>query len=250
MQKTILLVEDDAIVRDVMKSAFERDYIVLEASGCSEAAVLLKNHVDIALIDYMLQDGNGCDLLRTAREIKPELPIIIMTAYRSEDIAIKALRAGATDYVKKPVILAHLRKKVSDILEGKGSETSDNTLANREEFILDGIAAFIEENYSDDLTRDKLSEKACMNKYRLSKAFNERFGQNIKSYINNNRVKKAAELLQNHDLGIGDIAETVGFGCTEHFIRIFKDVYGVSPREYRLRRNNISKSYDNLWDPE
>lgn len=140
-KKTVLLVEDDALVRDMLRSAFEMEYNVLEASGCSEAAGLLQNPIDIALIDYMLPDGDGFDVLKSVREVKPNLPIIMMTAYSTEGIVIRALRAGAAEYIKKPLVLAHLRRKVSDILGGKkGEELTERSVTN-EEFLLDSIAA-------------------------------------------------------------------------------------------------------------
>jgi len=249
-KKTILLVEDDALVKDVLRSAFEREYSVLEASGCSEAAELLRNPIDIAIIDYMLPDGDGFDVLKAIREVKPELPIIVMTAYSTEGVVIRALRAGVTEYVKKPLILASLRKKVSDILVGKrGEELNEYLIENnsREEFLLDGIAAFIENNYADDLTRDDLAERVGMNKYKFSKLFNDRFGETVKSYINKIRVKKAAELLGKHGLNIREIAFSVGFGSIEHFDRIFKEIHGISPKEYRMHQSKPSKQGSHLW---
>lgn len=249
-RKTILLVEDDAVIRDIIKSAFEREYDVLEASGCSEAYELSGNSIDIALIDYMLPDGDGFDVLKKIRYMKPKLPVIILTAYGSEDVVVKALRVGATDYIKKPLVLASLRSKVAYILAGrKGEELIGNSEnINKEEFLLDGVAIYIDNNYSDELTRDMLAERICMNKYKFSKIFNERFGQSIKSYINNIRVKKATELLKNNgDLRIADIAVKVGYKNIMHFERVFKEIYGVSPKEYRSNPPDASPQCGYLW---
>jgi YesN/AraC family two-component response regulator len=249
-RKTILLVENDAVIRDIIKSAFEREYNVIETPGCSEAIKVLGNPIDIALIDYMLPDGDGFDVLRTIRDMKSNLPVIILTAYGSEDVVVKALRAGATDYIKKPLVLASLRIKVADILAGKrGVELSGNSEnINNEEFLLDGVAIYIENNYSDELTRDMLSERICMNKYKFSKIFNDRFGQSIKSYINNIRIKKAAELLKNNGhLRIAEIAVTVGYKNIMHFERVFKEIYGVSPKEYRSRSAYATPQCGHLW---
>ena len=122
-------------------------------------------------------------------------------------------------------------------------------MISREEFILDGIATFIENNYSDNVTRDRLAKRACMNKCKFSKVFNKRFGRNIKDYLNNIRMKKAAELLDNRDLRITDIALSVGFGSIEHFTRVFKKTYNLSPREYRKNPIKLSTQYS-LWNPD
>jgi YesN/AraC family two-component response regulator len=249
-KKTVLLVEDDSIIREIVRSAFEREYNILEASACSAAMKLLKDPIDIAVIDYMLPDGDGFDVLEAIRKVKPELPVIMMTAYSSEDVAIRALRAGATDYVKKPLVLTYLRRKVGDILAGAEGGDPAGTCLTREQFLLDGVAAFIDNNFSADLTREMLAEKVCMNKSKFSKAFNERFGKSLRSYLNDIRMKKAADLLRNRDLSIGEIAFSVGFGSVEHFIRVFKETYGMSPREYRTSPDNASSQGNHLWHLE
>lgn len=74
-----------------------------------------------------------------------------------------------------------------------------------------------------------------MNRYKFSKIFNERFGQNIPSYLNNIRTEKSAELLRNPDLNIIEIAYSVGYRNVDHFNRVFRGKYGMSPKEYRKR---------------
>jgi DNA-binding response OmpR family regulator len=105
-------VDDDALVRDVIKGALERQYNILEASRYSEARVLVREAFDLALVDYILPDRDGFGVVKIVRERKPSLPVIIMTAYSSEDLVIRALRAGITDYVKKPLVLKYLLKKI------------------------------------------------------------------------------------------------------------------------------------------
>lgn len=249
-KKIVLLIEDDAMVRDIIRSAFEREYTVLEASGCAEATRLLGNTYDIAIIDYMLPDGDGISVLKAIRQVKLMLPVIIMTAYSSEDVVIKALQAAATDYIKKPLVLSSLRKKVANLLERKKGEAFTEGAISREEFLLDSIEAFFKDNYADDLTRDDLAKKVGMNKYKFSRVFNERYGQSIKSYLNSIRVKKAAELLRNHDLHIGDIASSVGFRNSEHFDRVFKEEYGISPKEYRIDPARTVRQCTPLWGSE
>ncbi|GAB4416839.1 MAG: hypothetical protein OHK0032_12870 [Thermodesulfovibrionales bacterium] len=238
-KKSILIVEDDGVMRELIKSYLEREYNIFEASRYSEAINQPIELIDLALIDYVLPERrNGFEVLRAVREVKPSLQAIIMTAYSNEDLAIKAMRAKATDYIKKPPGLAHLKRKLSEILEGNGGNEHPETIQSREEFIMEGIAAYIEDNYMEDLTLERLAGMACMNIYKFSKIFNERTGQSLPSYLNRIRIKKAAELLMNHDLSITEIALEVGYKSVEHFIRLFREVYGVSPRGYRKRERS------------
>lgn len=243
-RKSILLVEDDANVRNIIKFALERNYRVLEASGYLEAIDHLSKPVDLALIDYVLPGRDGFELLKAIREIKPTLPAIIMTAYSNETVAIEALRAGATDYIKKPLSLRYLMIRVSEILgeeiDVRHTEEDNGPpegVENKDEFIMDGIAAYIEEKYMEVLTLDKLAVMAGMNKFRLCRAFKERFGQTFKSYLNSVRIKNAKELLKSPDLSISEIAYIAGYGSIVHFERIFKKRCGMSPKEYRRRHN-------------
>lgn len=92
---------------------------------------------------------------------------------------------------------------------------------------------YIENNYMKDINRDKLAKMVSIDRYNLSRAFNERIGQSLSSYLNNIRIRKAAELLKNPDLSITEIAYFIGFKSIEHFSRKFKHCYGVSPKGFR-----------------
>ncbi|HXX81839.1 MAG TPA: response regulator [Thermodesulfovibrionales bacterium] len=234
MRKSILLVEDEAVVREMIRGALEREYDVLEASKYSEAIDHLKDRIDLALIDYALPDRDGFEVLRAIREVKPELPAIMMTAYSSENIVIKALRVGATDYIRKPLSFAYLMKRLSQILGGDLDARLNEDAQTREEFIMEGVAAYIEDKSREELTLDQLAAMVCMNKFKFCRAFKRKFGQSFVSYLSSIRVKKAAKLLREHrDLNITEVALAVGYGNVGHFGRVFRTVYGVSPTEYR-----------------
>jgi YesN/AraC family two-component response regulator len=158
-------------------------------------------------------------------------------------VAIKAFRLGVTDYIRKPLSFAYLWAKLSEILEGKENKELSESVESREVFIMDSTAAFIEENYKEDLTRDELAQRARMERYRFSRAFNKHFGKNVKSYVNTVRVNKAAEILsKNTDLSITDVAISVGYSGIAHFEKVFKKVYGISPNEYRKNQPRASSS--------
>ncbi len=236
-KKTILLVEDDDIVRDMIKGALERRYNVLETSNCSEALVNLRHTFDLALIDYYLPDGDGFDVLKRIREMRPALPVIFMTAYSTENLAIKALKKGVTDYIRKPLSFVYLLGKLSEILDGKSNREHPDSVENHEVFAMDCAKAFIDENFKEDLTRDKLAQKVHMERYRFSRTFNKYFGRSFKSHLNSVRIAKAAEILSaNPELSVADIATSVGYSGISYFERVFKEFYGMSPSEYRKRR--------------
>jgi two-component system response regulator AtoC len=127
-KKTILLVDDDSILRNIIKEVLLRNYDVLEASSCSEAQEQLSRHFDLALVDYALPDCDGFEVLKMIRSAKSTIPLILMTGYSTEDLAIKALRAGITDFIKKPIRYPYLLSKLSEVLGGEEREKPYETV--------------------------------------------------------------------------------------------------------------------------
>ena len=238
-KKAILLVEDDCVIRDLIRGALEQQYNVLEASTYSEAIMQMGKPIHLALIDYNLPDADGFDVLKAIREVKPEVPAILMTAYSTDNLVIKALRAGVTDFIRKPLSFAYLRGKLSELLGGKENQDNPDQVRSSEVFVMDCIAAFIEENFDKDLCRNELAEKAHMERYKFSRVFNAHFGKSFKSYLNSIRVNKAAELLRkNNNLNVTDIAISVGYNGVSHFEKVFRETYGLSPTRYRKNQTS------------
>lgn len=236
MKKTILLVEDNKELMEMIKGALQREFNVLEASTCSESQRHLSNHIDLALIDYLLPDGDGFEVLDALRRSKPALPAIMMTGYSQKDLVIRALRAGVTDYIEKPVCLKYLREKLSAILDGDGANRADEHLRvveNREESIMVSIASFIRENYMQELSLEKMLKLAGMNRTRFCATFKQRTGRTFVSYLNQVRIENASELLKNSDLNVTGTAHKVGYKNVIHFERVFRKMKGTSPRRYR-----------------
>lgn len=234
-RKVVLLVEDDAVLRSLLKETFIDEFEVLEASDYSGAVNQAIKHIDLALIDYSLPGKNGFEVLKMLREGKPSLPAILMTAYSTENLAIKAVKAGITDYVKKPFYFLQIKIRAMEILGAKKSVGYSQKAANRDEAIIDYIVTYLNDNYREDFTRDKLARMVAMDRFTLSNIFNAKIGRSIPSYVNGVRIEKAAELLLNPDLKIIEIAHLVGFKNVEHFNRLFKKTYNISPGEFRNR---------------
>jgi DNA-binding NtrC family response regulator len=106
----ILLVEDKDSLRAMLRHALEaQGHTVIEARDQPEAeAALQSSRPAIVLSDLRLPDGDGFGVLRAAKEVEPELPVIVMTAYGSIQDAVAAMKEGALDFLAKPVDPDHL----------------------------------------------------------------------------------------------------------------------------------------------
>jgi two-component system response regulator PilR (NtrC family) len=116
---TVLVLDDEADLRTLYQTALQRaGYTVVGADSVAQAISCLQTHPDIACVvtDYRLPDATGIDLAQHIAQVHTGLPVAIMTAYGSPDHAVQALKAGAFDYLSKPVSIADLRGTVAQML--------------------------------------------------------------------------------------------------------------------------------------
>ncbi|NOR20729.1 MAG: response regulator, partial [Xanthomonadales bacterium] len=108
---TALIVDDEPDIRELLELTLGRmDIDTRSASDLSQAHALLETeHFDVCLTDMRLPDGSGIDLVRHIQQQHTDLPVAVITAYGSMDSAVEALKAGAFDFVSKPVELNALR---------------------------------------------------------------------------------------------------------------------------------------------
>lgn len=99
--------------------------------------------------------------------------------------------------------------------------------------IVNHAIAYIEANYSNNLTLDRLSKEVGLSKSYLSTMFKKETGKNIVEFINDIRIKKAKQLFHQSDLRVFEIAEKVGYKDPKYFSRQFKRIAGVSPNDYK-----------------
>jgi two-component system, NtrC family, response regulator PilR len=116
---TVLVVDDEPDLRSLYQTTLERTgYHVLSASSVGDALACLRDAsgIDCVITDYRLPDGTGIDIAQHVQGNYPGLPLCMMTAYGSPDHAVQALKAGAFDYLSKPVSINDLRAAVAQML--------------------------------------------------------------------------------------------------------------------------------------
>jgi len=118
-QPEILLIEDDTDLAAVIRDALEGNgyKVTLADDGKEGFSLARKNSYDALLTDFQMPGQDGLDIVRKLHEEKPHLPVILMTAHHSTDIAIQATRQGAWDYLMKPFPLATMLKLIERAVE-------------------------------------------------------------------------------------------------------------------------------------
>lgn len=116
--KRALIVDDEPDIRELLEITLGRMSIDTAAAAdlAAARALLERDEFDLCLTDMHLPDGNGLELVEYIAQLKPDLPVAVITAFGSMDTAISALKAGAFDFVQKPVDLEQLRSLVDTAL--------------------------------------------------------------------------------------------------------------------------------------
>jgi len=131
MAITVLLVEDETAVRDMLRFALAgKDYELIEAASARQGFELLAERIpDMVLLDWMLPDSSGIEFARRMRREPPwqQIPIIMLTARAAEDDKVRGLDSGADDYVTKPFSVRELQARMQALLR-RSSIPSEQTL--------------------------------------------------------------------------------------------------------------------------
>jgi len=128
MDKPVVLVVDDEInARHMLIDLFEVrfDCKFREASDGDEAVKFVQtNHCDIMLLDIKMPKKSGIEVIKEAKALDPKIDIIVVSAWVSDEVAVEAMKLGATDYAVKPIDMQGIVLKFSNILEKRGQKIS------------------------------------------------------------------------------------------------------------------------------
>lgn len=122
-----LVIDDEPAIRELLEITLDRMEVDVRTGGSlTEARHLLGNHrFDLCLTDMRLPDGDGLDLVEHIQTNFPTLPVAVITAHGNMELAVRALKGGAFDFVSKPVDLQVLRSLVNTALKLRGPERGE-----------------------------------------------------------------------------------------------------------------------------
>ncbi len=157
-QRTIMTIEDDAAIRRGIVDCLEfAGYNVIEAARGDEGMkAAVQRSFDLLLLDLVLPGASGLEVLKAVREVKPTLPVIILSARGEENDRVDGLQLGADDYVVKPFSVKELLARVEAVLRRTPQRPSDLTTID----LPGGRADFDRREVQlNDGTRNELSER-------------------------------------------------------------------------------------------
>jgi DNA-binding NtrC family response regulator len=130
----VLIAEDEPGIRLGIKDFLEaKGYEVEEAETCEALEALFRaSRPDLAILDYLLTDGNTLDLLPRLRAIDPLTPILFLTGHGTIDLAVRAVKQGADQFFTKPVELPTLLVVLERLLDSERSRKKDLAVRSRQ----------------------------------------------------------------------------------------------------------------------
>jgi len=136
-QQRVLLLEDESGIRETVKDFLEgRSYEVAACENCQQAKeAFWRGRPDAAICDYSLPDGNGLEILTFIKNTDAMIPVILLTAHGTIELAVEALKLGAENFLTKPVELGALHVVLERALEnrrGKQKVAANNLRSGRE----------------------------------------------------------------------------------------------------------------------
>lgn len=241
MSYTILLVDDEQDFRSEFKDCFE-EYRIIEAGTAQQAMSLLEqpNEIALAILDVMLPDLRGTQLLRKIKQINPDLKVIILTGYSSKEIAISALKGHADDYLEKPVDIPKAKELIAYLLEKQriGIDIDAGDLDSK----IEKVKHFLEINCLKKVSLKDAADRVCMSPKYLSRIFKQKTGMNFTEYKLQAKVEKAKELLLDTGYNIDQISYDLGYENPESFFRFFKKFTGLAPTEFRKQHTTDTQA--------
>ncbi|HNQ78054.1 MAG TPA: response regulator [Acidobacteriota bacterium] len=182
LRDTILVIDDDEKNRKLLKMRLQsEDYIVKEAADGLEGLKAIDEQVpELIVCDVKMPGMSGLDLVKEIREKEIDIPIIVMTAYGSESIAVDAFKRGADDYFIKPFDTQNATKRVSHLIEKYALKKSNERLVER----LKEISIELIERLNTMETQNRRLEEAYIRHKELSD-FNQEFIRSEATRIQN-----------------------------------------------------------------
>ncbi|MDF1565450.1 MAG: sigma-54 dependent transcriptional regulator [Deltaproteobacteria bacterium] len=139
MASKILLLEDERVVRLALRKGLEAGghEVHEEESVAGAIAALQDRSVDLAVIDYRLPDGTAIDVLERIEKEGLSLPVVVLTAHGSIELAVETIQKGASQFLTKPVELSALRVLVDRLLESAQRQRRDEASSRTSRTTLD-----------------------------------------------------------------------------------------------------------------
>ncbi len=262
MESSVLLWVDkrtsksEFILSNFLKKQFKLHHV---QNNDEITRAIQKTPPSIIFFDYDYPHKAGLDALRSTKQDFPSIPIIMLTEFHSEALAVWAFRARVLDYIVKPVKEGDLASSIDKFTRQHAGKKNDskpryiytkwNPLPTEARVIVVEnrkttfpATSHIATHMHERISLDTVSRLCNLSPYEFSRAFKRENGMNFQTYLIKKRIEKATVLLRHPGYNITDVALSVGFNSSSYFTQMFRRHMKITPKEYKKssrKKNNI-----------
>lgn len=233
MAEKLLVVDDDDAFREEFKESLD-EYDVIDVPNGEEALKVLRrpNEIDLVTLDVKMPGLNGIKVLKEIKRLSPDVGIIMITGFASKDVTLEALRGHADDFIEKPVDIEKTKEVIERVIESKkGSDLNGVEIQDK----IERVKRFTERNINKSVRLKDAAKAVCLSPKYLSRVFQQSTGMGFSAYRITLTIEKAKVQLRDTALNVNQIAYCLGYQNAESFIRVFKNMTGYTPTEFRSR---------------
>ena len=251
-RRTILVVDDNADMRQFLAGIFGHEYRVETAGDGVEAQQIIRTkHIDLVITDLMMPNMDGLELTQFIKQNSDTdyIPVILLTAKTAIESRLQAMQYGADDYVTKPFEPEYIRARVQNILRQRTHleqsyrqrlmrlepQQSDEPVPG-DTFLAKLLNIMDRQMDNNTLTVDELVEEMSMGRTVFFNKLKSLTGLSPVEFIREMRIKRAAQLLEDRKYNITEVTYMVGMNDSRYFSKCFKNTYGITPSEYRKQK--------------
>lgn len=248
-KECVLIIDDNADVRDYVRSLLKDDYAVIEAAdGRAGLKKAMKYVPDAIICDVMMPVMDG---LECCKQLKSELqtshiPVMLLTACSLDEQRIQGFECGADSYIAKPfnskLLLVRLRNLIDNHKRlkqffGDRTTLSKESVSEVDKGFADRFRRLIEDHLSDsELRVEDLGSKMGLSRVQLYRKIKALTNYSPVELLRIARLKKAASLLASSEKTISEITYEVGFTSPSYFTKCYKEYFGENPTDFLKRK--------------
>lgn len=234
----ILIVDDEPYMVDYLRklvdwNAYGFEHVYTAGGGSMTRDMLDKYQPELLITDIRMPKISGLDLCRHIFEKKYPTKVMILSGYGEFEYAKQAIQYGVSEYLLKPILKDEFEEILEKMLERHFATQKERQEKEKTGDVIFEVENYIKENIESDLSLELLASVVHLNPSYLSRYFKESTGENLSNYVTRCKMEKAAWLLDNTEQKINEIMLQLGYQKSQHFAKIFREQYGVSPKEYK-----------------
>jgi len=256
MKYKLLVAEDVPAERDalcrILRKHLRDSAVIFEAADGSEALELYhREQPGIVILNIEMPGLTGLEVARQIRRQDKTCAIFFISDYDSFSYARQAISLRALDYILKPYDEAKLIHSLREAIQYRdqvdaviprpphpaaapSEKTESETESARLSLVREDISAFIEHHYMEELSMKNVAHAMNYSDAYFCKLFKQCFHVNFSTYLNEYRIRKAQDMMENPRINVKDISTACGYTDANYFSRVFKRITGQTPTEYRL----------------